>query len=129
MAALTEDGRATAALSSATLALDAGAVFGIYLASHSSPSISRVRYVDLGGVLGGLAAGSLYIAIDQRAAYPQAGFAAATVGTVAGLAIALAATSGMPSEKPRSGPSNVAGFLPTILPARGGAELGVAGSL
>jgi hypothetical protein len=100
---------------------------GLLLAGEISPSVARVRLVDLAGLGGTLLVGGLYLssatAVDVRAAE---GFAA--LGAGAGLAAGWLLTSGMPKETP-----GVRVPLVTAQPAlqfvQGGATLGVGGAL
>lgn len=88
------------ALLAGALALNAGAVGGALLAPNVSPSIARVRFLDLGAVAGALVAGGLYIAVADSDS--TAGAAAGTVaaGITGGLAAAWWLTSGMQPDRP-----------------------------
>ncbi len=59
---------ADSALLSSAVALNAGAVLGAIAGAEVSPSIARVRFIDLGGLSGGLLLGGLYWAVKDREA-------------------------------------------------------------
>jgi hypothetical protein len=117
------------ALLAANVGLGAGTVAGLFAAGPVSPSIARVRYLDLGGLGGGLVAGGLYVAASNGNGNTQAGLGVTALGVATGLGIAWAATGGMPSDRPED--RTRAGLLlePTLAPVHGGATVGVMGAL
>jgi hypothetical protein len=116
----------------AGLGLNAGAVAGLLTAGPVSPSIARVRFLDIGGIAGGLLFGGLYLAAADKnpQLQPACGFTA--FGIAGGLGVAWLATRGMPAdrleEKPAPQQASLA-LQPTLAPVPGGATLGVAGLL
>jgi hypothetical protein len=109
------------------LGYNAGLLGGMLGAGALSPSVTRVRIVDLLGGAGGLTASGLYLAIahdpDIRATQ---GLAA--LGAGAGLAIGWWVTAGMKPDAPGE-PAKGLLMQPSIQPTVGGATLGVVGSL
>ncbi len=101
--------------------LNVGAIGGVLAAGPVSPSIARVRFLDLGGIAGGLVGGGLYLAAGSNSLSEQAFAGATAIGIGAGLGIAWAATSGMAPDRLDDHESKVAGirFSPTLIPAKG----------
>jgi hypothetical protein len=121
------------ALLGAGIGINAGAALGAAFASDVSPSIARVRYLDLGGLAGGLLFGGLYLAAADKNGSTQGGLGITALGVTAGLTTAWLATAGMPQDrytKPEPArPPLAVSWTPTIVPFAGGAGLGVAGTL
>jgi hypothetical protein len=118
----------------AGLAGTAGIGVGLATASLVSPSIARVRFIDLGGLSGGLLAAGLYVAAtnNKANAHATAGFTA--LGGAVGLGTAWALTSSMPEDRLRGDEPNpptsaLARMRPMLLPGNGGAMMGVGGAL
>jgi hypothetical protein len=114
----------------AGVAYNAGLVTGTLLAGDASPSVARVRLVDLLGVGSALATSGIYLSlVDPIDARVAEGLAA--LGGAAGVAAGWYATRGMAKDMPL--PAKRAGWRfevqPSITPVRGGATLGVAGTL
>lgn len=108
------------------LGLNAGAVAGALTAGDVSPTVSRVRFLDLGGIAGLVLSGGLYLAAGADSS--KAAAAVTGVGTAAGLGIAWLGTAGMPKDEPSSDAPSVASTLRlSAAPVRGGATLGFAG--
>lgn len=111
------------------IGLNAGAVGGMLAAGPVSPTIARVRYLDLGGISGALLFGGLYVAAADNDSDAQSAFGITALGMVVGLGTAWYLTSDMPrdrrEEKPVAPPVS---WSPTILPLRSGAGLGVNGT-
>jgi hypothetical protein len=106
---------------------------GGLLGSHVvSPSVARVRLVDLLGIAGALATAGLYLSLasdpDTRATEGLA-----VLGAGGGLAAGWLLTSGMPRDTTTTTPpgsaSGPATFQPTLGAVRGGATLGIGGTL
>lgn len=109
------------------LGLNAGTVVGALTAGRVSPTIARVRFLDLGGIGGALLAGGLYLASDSDAdGVMQMAVAA---GMITGLSIAWFATTHM--TKDEGATSTTARWVPSfgLAPARGGAMLTLASSI
>lgn len=106
---------------------------GGILGAHSlSPSVARVRLVDLMGIAGGLASAGLYLSLaDDPGTRTTEGLA--VLGAGAGLATGWILTSGMPKDTTTTTPPGSASGTPTFQPTlgavRGGATLGIGGSL
>ena len=122
----------TALLSSA-VALNIGAVAGALAGAEVSPSIARVRFIDLGGLSGGLLLGGLYWAVQDRNATVRGLLTATSLGMTAGLTAAWLLTREMETDLPRKHrePGFAERLMPTLTPAaRGtGIVLGVASAL
>jgi hypothetical protein len=124
------------ALLAAVIGLNAGAVGGMLAAGSASPSIARVRYLDLGGLAGGLAAGGLYLsaADDKSTAGGLMGLTG--LGIVGGLTAAWLTTSKMAPDRlseeiPRSarGPASLlTAATPSLTPMPGGAVVALRGA-
>ncbi len=129
VAAMT-DNTQTALLSSA-VALNVGAVGGVLLGNTMRPSIARVRFIDLGGVCGGLVLGGLYLAVADTSGNSRAAFGTIAAGFGGGLLAAAYLTRDMEPDDPRR-PRDESQFsmVPTIAPsAHGhGGTLGLAGA-
>jgi hypothetical protein len=130
--ALNTTGDATGPLLAASVGVGAGAISGLLAAGPVSPSIARVRFLDLGGVAGGLVAGGIYLSAANRNPDARVASGISAVGIAAGLVTAWAATSGMaadrvePTEKPER---SAFSWSPTMIPAKEGMMVGVSGTL
>jgi hypothetical protein len=121
---------AAGALLAADVGLNLGIVGGMVGASMLSPSVARVRFLDLGGLGGGFLFGGLAAAIDNRNDNGEAVLGLTALGAASGLAVAAWATRNMPADRPEERPSATALQLhPALLPVRGGATVGIQGSL
>ncbi|HEX7670849.1 MAG TPA: hypothetical protein VF395_14740, partial [Polyangiaceae bacterium] len=89
-----------AALLAAAIGLNAGVLGGALTASTVSPSIARVRYLDLGGAAGGLVFGGLYVSAAGRNPNAQAAMATTALGIAGGVGLSWALTTGMPKDRP-----------------------------
>ena len=127
------DKAADTGLLAAGIALNLGAIGGALLGAEVSPSIARVRFIDLGGLSGGLLVGGLYWAMAGKDARPPGITAALGIGMAAGVGTAWFFTRHMEEDFPRTGqaPSALASMVPTIAPTSNGPGfvLGVAGAL
>jgi hypothetical protein len=105
-----------------------GIIGGVAFAPAIAPSVTRVRFIDLGALSGGLVgAGSYAIAAEGNASVRVGlGFAAAGMATGSGIAWWL--TSGMPQDPP-SRPAPAVTIRPLVTPTPGGLILGVSGAL
>ncbi|MCA9587401.1 MAG: hypothetical protein KC657_18870 [Myxococcales bacterium] len=108
---------------------NAGIAGGLLFAGAVSPSVARVRLVDLSGVAGGLATTGFYLAFT-RDVDPRLASGLAALGASAGLAAGWLLTSGMPDERPwnERKPQGLQ-LQPHVAPVVGGATLGVGGLL
>lgn len=121
-------------LLAAAIGLNAGAVVGALAAGPVSPSIARVRFLDLGGLSGGLLFGGLYLAAADRNPDARAAMVTTAAGIAAGLGVAWGVTSEMTPDRREDAalaakPRIVSSVAPTLAPVAGGATLGVAGTL
>lgn len=115
----------------ASLGIGAGAIGGMLAAGPVSPSIARVRFLDLGAIGGGLLFGGVYLAAANRDGSGQAGAGITALGIASGLAVAWYATSSMPQDRPEDRAKEATkpvSWSPSLLPSKDGAMLGVAGS-
>ena len=118
------DTRDDHALLAAALALNVGGVAGVILGGEASPSIARVRFVDLGGIAGGLLFGGLYYSIEGQQSRGQAAAAWVATGATLGLATAWVLTRDMERDQPRRGhDSLLSNLVPTLAPAGNGTGL------
>ncbi len=104
----------------------AGGLLGAHVVS---PSVARVRLVDLLGLAGGLASAGFYLSVagdpDTRTTEGLA-----VLGAGAGLALGWIVTSGMPKELPAAAASPPRLELrPNLQPVRGGATIGIGATL
>jgi hypothetical protein len=122
-----------AGLLSAALALNAGAIAGGLLGAAVSPSIARVRFIDLGGLSGGLLVGGLYWAQRDREAGARGLLVATSLGMGAGLVASWLLTEDMEPDLPRKHRETTLSerLVPTLAPTANGAGfvLGVASTL
>jgi len=108
-------------------------VLGALAGAEVSPSIARVRFIDLGGLSGGLLLGGLYWAVQDRQASAEGVLTATSLGMTAGLTAAWLLTRDMETDQPRKHreASLAERLVPTLMPANKGAGLvlGVAGTI
>jgi hypothetical protein len=108
---------------------------GIATAEVVSPSIARARFLDLGGLAGGLIAGGLYVAAANDKANGNAASGVTGLGAALGLGATWAITANMAEDRPHepTKPEPVKDALsnmrPMLLPTAGGAMMGIGGSL
>jgi hypothetical protein len=114
----------TALLCSA-VALNIGAVAGALVGAEVSPSIARVRFIDLGGLSGGLLLGGLYWAVQDRNATGHSLLTATSLGMAAGLTTSWLLTRDMETDLPRRHrePGFAERLIPTLTPATSGTGL------
>ena len=120
-------------LLSASVLLNVGAVAGVLAGARVSPSIARVRFIDLGGLSGALLAGGLYWTFRDKDAGPRGVITATGLGMVAGLATSWFLTGDMETDQPRKQKDlGIAQrLLPTVAPTANGPGLvvGVAAAI
>lgn len=134
-AAVTGDDRGQrddAGLLGAALGTNIGTVAGVLSAGTLSPSVARVRFIDLGGIGGGLLAGGLYVsaANDVSRSNVQGLFGVTALGIAGGLALATVLTQSMSADRgaPVGDPPTSLNLEPTLIPVRGGTLIGAAGT-
>ena len=103
------------------IGLNAGAVAGVLIGKDVSPSIARVRFLDLGGLAGGIVAGGIYLAIADRDADQRTATGVLAAGITGGLLLAWHLTASMEPDYPRAGhPATLSmldGLTPTLSPS------------
>ena len=125
--------RDDASLLAAALGTNVGAVAGVLSAGPVSPSAARVRFIDLGGIAGGLVTGGLYVSAANSNSSDgsiQGLFGVTALGVAGGLLTASLLTQSMPADRGVSAeakPSAV-NVHPTLLPVHGGTMLGALGT-
>jgi hypothetical protein len=126
-------GNSDNALLTSAIVLNAGAVLGALAGAEVSPSIARVRFIDLGGLSGGLLLGGLYWAVQDKNASGKGLLTATSLGMTAGLTAGWLLTRDMETDQPRKRhePSLAERLVPTLVPASTGAGLvlGVAATI
>jgi len=131
------DERDDNALLAGAIGLNAGAVGGALLAGPVSPSVARVRFIDLGGIAGGVLAGGIHVSATDGLQEGDAGkmrgfFGTTALGIAVGLGAAAYFTRGM--ERDERGKASAmreateVSAEPTLMAAPGGAMLGAVGS-
>jgi len=113
------------------IGLNAGIAAGLLFAGDVSPSVARVRLVDLLGVAGALTTTGVYLSLASEA-NPRMAEGLAAAGAVVGLGTGWLVTSGMPKESvvpARTGSAVPLTLQPSIRPVPGGATLGVGGTM
>ena len=125
----------TTPLAAAGVGLAAGTALGLATASGVSPSISRVRFLDLGGIGGGLLGGLLYWGAADEKVDGRALSGTTALGAAAGLGVVWALTSSMQQDRPL-GPDEAAPkeswtarLRPSVAPVDRGATFGLTGVL
>ncbi len=124
-----------AVFAAAGVGLTLGTGLGLATASAVSPSIARVRFIDLGGLGGGLLSAGLYVALANDKADGRAASGITALGGLGGLAAAWALTSSMPDDRLRTEDpkdeekSPIARLRPMLMPSEGGGMMGVGGLL
>jgi hypothetical protein len=88
-----------------------------------------VRYLDLGGLGGGVVLGGLYLAAAGRNPKGEGLVGATAVGVAAGLTTAWFATNGMPQDRIDPGDAASPAMSASIVPTTGGAMLVARGEL
>ena len=131
VAALTPDERESVrdrnGLLAAALGLNVGAALGMWKAKEVSPSIARVRFIDLGGVAGALLGGGLYLAAKDQDSSDRGLLVFTATGMIGGLGLAFQLTKNMEPDRPEEDPPAV-DVRASITPTQGGLSLGFNGS-
>lgn len=121
-----ESRRTEQAFTAGMVGYNVGLVGGLIFAPSIAPSVARVRFVDLGGIGGGLIGAGLYT-LAAGGGESRASLGAASAGTLVGLGLTWWATSGMPSDPPKQGRSLA--LLPSLIRTQNGWLATVAGEL
>jgi len=130
--ALLPDGprRAEEGFLAAGLCYNIGLFGGMALAGPVSPSVTRVRLVDLAGAAGALATSGMYLSLAHRDADPRVGLGVTAIGAAAGLTAGTLLTAGMGREIPGpNGTLETVSWSPTMAPVRGGVVAGIGGMM
>jgi hypothetical protein len=127
------------ALLAGGVGVNVGALGGALLAGPMSPSVARVRFMDLGAIAGGLVAGGIYASASNgfrgsdRDGVLRGFYATTGLGIAAGLGAAAYFTRGMTKDLGRKGRVDARNALalhvePTFAPVMGGGVIGAAGT-
>jgi hypothetical protein len=115
------------------IGLSAGAIGGALAAGPVSPTVARVRFLDLGGISGALLVGGVYVAAKGERVEASPMMISLASGMGVGLGVAWFATAGMPEDRreARDGARRrpLLGVSPTLVPVPAGVALGVRGDL
>jgi hypothetical protein len=123
--------RGETAFAAAAVGYNLGLVSGIWVAPRISPSVSRVRFIDLGGIGGGLLGASSYVLAAGNTENPRAALGATSLGIASGIVLASWLTATMPKDLPsKVETSSAQSFvLPMLQPTEGGFVFGALGAL
>jgi hypothetical protein len=115
----------------ASIGVGGGAIAGLLTAGPVSPSIARVRFLDLGAIAGGVVAGGIYLSAANRDPDPRAASGVTALGIAGGLAVAWAATSKIAPDRieAQETPKQSVSWSPTLVPANRGMMLGIQGAM
>lgn len=120
-----------AAFFAGAIGVSLGTGAGVLAAGQVSPTIARVRLLDLGAASGGIAATGLFLSAIEDEERPA--LAAGAVGIVTGLGVAWWLTDDMPDDRPKREVSERDSASPMLrvgmLPVRGGAGLQLIGAM
>ena len=116
------------AFASGLIGYNVGLVSGLVFAPSVAPSIARVRFVDLGGVGGGLIGAGTYTLAGGQGGSTRGAFGASALGATLGLGLTWWATSGMQNDPLRSSASDLH-LLPSLVRTRDGWLAVVSGDL
>ena len=121
-----ESRRTEQAFTAGMVGYNVGLLSGLIFAPSVAPSVARVRFVDLGGIGGGLVGAGLYT-LAAGGGESRASLGAASVGTLAGLGFTGWATSNMPGDPPKQARS--LSLMPSLVRTRDGWMATVSGEL
>lgn len=91
------DDRSVRAFAVGAIGYNIALVTALLIGPRLAPSVSRVRFTDLGGLLGALLGGGGYSVI-ARGGDARIGYGLTAIGGLLGLGVAFWATSGMPPD-------------------------------
>jgi hypothetical protein len=109
------------------IAYNLGIVAGLVTAPGVAPSVARVRFIDLGGLGGGLLGAGTYAIFAESGASERGGLAASAGGAALGLGFSWWLTRNMPKD--HGAPTVAASVRPLVTPVRGGWVAGFSGEL
>lgn len=126
-----DERRGETAFAAAAVGYNLGLASGIWVAPRIAPSVARVRFIDLGGIGGGLLGASGYALAVGDTSNPRAGLAATGIGMAGGIVLASWLTATMPKDTPASTktPPSAALVMPLFRPTAGGFVFGAIGEL
>jgi hypothetical protein len=121
--------RTQTALTSGVIGYNVGLVSGVIFAPMIAPSVARVRFMDLGGIGGGLIGAGAYGLFAGNGAKTQLSLGASAIGAAAGLGLAWWATDEMLGDPPKRAGSSAGNLMPFATRTGDGWVAGVAGEL
>ena len=105
-----------------------GLFTGMLLAPRIDPSVTRMRFVDLGGVGGALLGAGVYALAAQSSRDERLAYGMGALGAAVGLGLTWVATARFDEKShTRATQPNQATFEPMVLPSRGGGQVGLTG--
>lgn len=110
--------------------LTVGAIAGALLAGPVSPTIARARFLDLGGISGGVVAGGLFLAASNGKGDARAGVGVTALGIGGGLAAAWLLTTGLvdrPGFREEGADKRASRLQPILSPIDRGGVVGLGG--
>jgi len=113
---------------SGLIGYNVGLAGGLIFAPSIAPSVARVRFVDLGGIGGGLVGAGMYTLVAGEPGRTRAAFGASALGATLGLGLTWWATSGMRTDPSKRGPPLLA-FTPNLVRTADGWLATVSGQL
>ncbi len=125
------DRRPQIAFVTGAVGYNTGLIAAALASPTANPSVARVRFVDLGGLAGGLLGAGGYLLAAGDSANPRLGFGAAAVGALGGLAFSWWATDDMKpaARDPHEETSTASSLRPGVSPVEGGWLATLSGSL
>ncbi len=123
--------RKETAFASGGIGYSAGLLASLVVAPTFRPSIARVRFVDLGGLGGGLLSAAGYFLVVGEDGNSRGGLTAAAIGSTAALGLSWWATDDIPAEELDIELADRSDFSwsPMVTPVPGGLVGGVRGAL
>lgn len=121
------DKRTEHAFTAGLVGYNVGLATGLIFAPSIAPSVARVRFVDLGGIGGGLVGAGMYTLAAGETGRTRAAFGASALGAGIGLGLSWWATSGMATDPPKAGSG--LNFMPSLVRTSDGWLATVSGEL
>ncbi len=124
------DRRSETAFATGGISYNVGMAAGALFAGQVNASSARVRFSDLGGLIGALAATGSYFLIVDEPDTPEV-LTATGVGGLVGLGLTWWATSDMDRQRPDDyqGHESSISWVPLLTPTTGGLVAGIGGTL
>ena len=114
---------------SGLIGYNVGLASGLILAPTVAPSVARVRFVDLGGITGGLVGAGMYTLVAGEPGRTRAAFGASAIGATLGLGLTWWATSGMQTDPQNKHGAAPNAFMPNLVRTSDGWLATVSGQL